>query len=177
VTVAVVAPIFRLFAFNAGSWPEVLKLFVSMLVALIATLTVMFLWNLFIRAPAAAVKRRDEKISALAAQLEAADRGRQMVHLRERIKTMLGEAHTTGERLFSSDDKTAAEEWVTSTHAVIKDAFGPAEAAVFLSDAGFIFLSGTGEVRNWIKGRLQRLILLIQRCDTISIRENFTLLE
>jgi hypothetical protein len=177
VTVTIEAAIFRAFAFNAGSWPEVLKLLVSILAALIITFVAVFVWNLFIRAPVAAVRQRDAQLSAMAAQLEAIDHEKQTARLRERIKTMLGEAHAAGEKVFKNNDETAAEEWVTSTHTLIKDAFGPGEAVLFLSNAGYTFFSSPGQVRNWVDGRLRRLISLIQRCDGIPIRENFILPE
>lgn len=156
--------------------PDIGIFVASTLGALIAILVALFFWNLLIRAPQAAVRKRDEQLRALAAELEAKNRQDEIARLRADIKTMLGKAHATGEDQFSLNDETAANHWVERTHSLIRDAFGTAEATVFLSDAGFHFFSGNGQVKNWISGRLERIVSLIQRCDTIPIRENASLL-
>lgn len=152
----------KLFAFRIGSWQDVGIFVASTLAALTATFVILFIWNLLIRAPQAAVRERDQKLKVRDA-------------LRAGIKAALGKAQDRGEYLLPLNDKTEAENWVKMTHSLIENAFGAAEATVFLSDAGFTFFSANGRVKNWIGGRLNRLVSLIQRCDTIPLCGNATL--
>ena len=89
------------------------------------------------------------------------------------VKNRLGELHPQGEEVLRTGDKTSAEQWATEAHNFIEEALGSGEAALFLSDAGYVFYSSSkpdSHVKNWVRGRLQRLASLIERSDTISIK-------
>jgi len=79
------------------------------------------------------------------------------------LQDVLGSALREGQAVYTANDQNEAEQWATRMHANIMAAYGESEAALFLSDAGYMFLSGTGQTRNLIKARLQRLGSLIER--------------
>jgi hypothetical protein len=87
------------------------------------------------------------------------------------LKAQLGAAIREGQSLITALDDLAVEAWVEKTEAVIRDALGDGEVAQFRSDAGYVFYSGSGLVRNSVQGRLRRLTELIERLDTITLRD------
>jgi hypothetical protein len=89
------------------------------------------------------------------------------------LKEKLGAALAEGESLYGRGVKKEAEAWATKTHNTIVRGLGTAEAALFLSDAGYTFFSGPGLVKNWLQGRLRRLTELLARLDTVPLREDF----
>ena len=60
---------------------------------------------------------------------------------------------------------------------MIQSAYGPAEAAVFGSDAGLPLMNVVGAptelVRSWNMNRLQRLNNLVKRVDTLPTEAGF----
>ena len=94
--------------------------------------------------------------------------------LRIAIKDRLGSLQRKADSV-SPNDEEKAKAWARETRDFIRAAFGDGEAALFLSDAGFVFYGGGEDtrVRNWMIGRLKRLGNLIERADTVAIRPDF----
>lgn len=95
-------------------------------------------------------------------------------------KNMLGRLIKEGEALSLPapiEEMTAnANRWGKQAGQFVATAFGDGEAEMLFSDAGYVFHSGNGEVgkgRNWIIGRLRRLIELMQRVDHAELRADF----
>jgi hypothetical protein len=101
----------------------------------------------------------------------------------DRVKELLGDQIAAGEQLIRrlnkdhlDQDQTRAEEWATKTHDLIRSAYGSGEAAIFLSNANYVFYGEGGQyslVKNFIDGRLRRLTELIPRTDTLPLRGGF----
>jgi hypothetical protein len=91
------------------------------------------------------------------------------------LKDLLGKADQEGHELYSGDPSIEeAEEWGTRTHNLIEAALGRGEAQLFLSNAGYTFLSGgKTEQQIWIEGRLRRLAELQARVHEMKIRSSF----
>ena len=126
----------------------------------VALLSLEFIGRWLFQAGPALDKNCREEVLQLRASLANAQN-------RRRVSEKLGSFHEKGEIVHQENQREKADVWVTETHEFIRDTFGAGEAALFLSDAGFTFLSGDGPVRNWVRGRLQRLASLIERSDDI----------
>jgi hypothetical protein len=101
----------------------------------------------------------------------------------DRVKELLGDQIAVGEQLIRrlnidhlDQDQTRAEEWAAKTHDLIGSAHGSGEAAIFLSNANYVFYGEGGQyslVKNFIDCRLRWLTELIPRTDTLPLRGGF----
>ena|SRR5262249_45600226 len=101
----------------------------------------------------------------------------------ERVKEMLVKAMGSANDLLreqaDKDDDRAendAKAWGQKTYEVIAAAYGNAEAALFLDNAGYVlFNDGTvkGNIRNFFEGRIRRITDLLRRADTMTVRNEF----
>jgi hypothetical protein len=70
----------------------------------------------------------------------------------------------------------AVEAWTHRAHDLIGAAYGSGEAALFMDSSGYVF-SSDGSVRrslrNFIDGRIRRLSELLQRADSMTVRDDF----
>ena len=106
-----------------------------------------------------------------------------------RAKDLLGKALLDGRAIQAGGENGAltddqfeqqTHEWKTHTQAVISAAYGDGEAALFLSDAGFMGVSVTGQQSEKAKNtliflynRLARISALISRSDSLTVRSDF----
>ena len=107
-----------------------------------------------------------------------------------RAKDLLGKALLDGRAIQTggangalTDDQFEQQtgEWATHTQQVISAAYGDGEAALFLSDAGFMAGTVGGphnseKARNvllFLFHRLDRISVLIGRSDTLTLRSDF----
>jgi hypothetical protein len=118
---------------------------------------------------------REAQERAASAETSPQNRAARTLDARQRmaLKEKLGAALAEGEALYGRGVKEEAEAWATKTQKTITQGLGAAEAALFLSDAGYTFYSGSGPVKNWLQGRLQRLTELLARLDTVPLRDDF----
>jgi len=126
----------------------------------------------FFTVPANLAREDQAQIKSLTAALETRER-------RKVAKTIIGRALEDGQRLLTRNadgtlgEKEPAEQWVATTWKFISAAFGPGEATLFLSDAGYVFYSSDGRVGALVKGRLRRLAELLGRVDVLDIDKDF----
>jgi hypothetical protein len=120
---------------------------------------------------------RDE-VRGLRAALKSKDDERRTeanpAALRIAVKDRLGMLQRKADTVPPNDEEKA-KAWGKETRDFIRTAFGDGEAALFLSDAGFVFYGGDEDtrVRNWMIGRLRRLSSIIERADSLTIRPDF----
>lgn len=94
--------------------------------------------------------------------------------LRQRVKDLLGMALHCGENILRmNSSKIVEQEWSTATHQLILDAFGEGEASLFGSAHGLSDLY-VGKSKS-MQIRIRRLIDLIPRADTLSVRPTLDL--
>ena len=98
-----------------------------------------------------------------------------LAELRQIAKDNLGTLVRLGNEIIGGHNQAIAEKWATVSRDYIRAAYGEAEAQLFLSDAGYIFLSGSGGVRNFIDGRHRRLTDLISRVVGLDLQANCVL--
>jgi hypothetical protein len=70
----------------------------------------------------------------------------------------------------------SVEAWVHRTHDLIDAAYGSDEGALFMDNSGYaLYSDGTARRRlgNFVDGRVRRLSELLQRADSMTVREEF----
>jgi hypothetical protein len=90
--------------------------------------------------------------------------------------SVLGDLNAEGQSLYAdrSSDKAAISAWGDRAVGIIESALGPAEAALFVSNSGYVFYSGrSDQPRLWLDGRLRRLAELIARLDSVHVNLRF----
>ena len=108
-----------------------------------------------------------------------------------RAKDLLGKALLAGRAIQAggangalTDDQFEQQtgEWATHTHQVISAAYGDGEAALFVSDAGYMGSTVGGQHSEKAKNiliflyhRLDRVSALISRSDSLTLRSDFDL--
>jgi hypothetical protein len=107
---------------------------------------------------------------------------------RVQLKSLLGKAIVSGEKLLQEADGDAANPesieqealfWADRTKKLISSAFGSGEAVLFLNNSGYpVFVSQNklAQIRLFVDCRLKRLVELIPRADTLPIDEDFNTL-
>jgi hypothetical protein len=72
-------------------------------------------------------------------------------------------------------DKDTAD-WGRRTHDLLVAAFGESEAALFISNSGYVFYgdgSPASNLRNWVDGRQRRLTELLARAGSLYVKSDF----
>jgi hypothetical protein len=100
----------------------------------------------------------------------------------DKIKSLLVTALNNSDRILRSLDKDKveqstkdAEAWGSRTHDLLSHALGDGEAALFLSNSGYIFYGDGSEIsqlRNWIDGRQRRLTELLGRSSSLLVKSD-----
>ena len=167
---------------NLDEIPSVLPdLIISMGETIIITWIVFFSVRLF-GAPARVWLREvkeNERLSAVLANKK----------MRVQLKSLLGEAIVSGEKLLQESNGDAVNPesieqealfWANRTKNLISSAFGNGEAILFMNSSGYPVLLSPNklpQIRLYVDCRLKRLVELIPRSDTLPIDERFNALH
>ena len=91
-------------------------------------------------------------------------------------KDIIGEIIGAGQNLIADETtEQQAVEWASKVKDFVETAFGSGESALVFSDAGYTFYSGgkNSQIKNFLRGRIQRLGELMGRFEQITIRPEF----